>query len=82
MTEIVDKIKDLCEDNGNHKLLYITLYGSHLYGTADETSDRDYKFLFLPDKDFVLSGKRIKHITVSSSQDAQKNTEDDVDIQG
>lgn len=82
MTEIVERIKNLCAENGGHKLLYVTLYGSHLYGTAGPDSDKDYKFLFLPDKDFLLSGKRIKHITVSSGQDTEKNTENDVDIQG
>lgn len=82
MTDILQKITDLCSENGGHKVLYVTLYGSHLYGTAGPDSDKDYKFLFLPNKDFLLSGKRIKHITVSSGNDGGKNTENDVDIQG
>ncbi len=80
--DVIKFIKKLCKENGNHKLLYITKYGSHLYGSAGLDSDEDFKFIFLPDKNFLLSGKKIKHITYSSGNDGSKNKKDDVDVQG
>ena len=82
MFDVVEKCKELCESRGGHKLLYITMYGSHLYGTAGPDSDKDYKFIFLPNKDFLLTGNRIKHITYESGSSDQKNTKYDFDVQG
>lgn len=40
-------------------LMYVTPYGSRLYGTADENSDHDYKAVYLPAIDNMLLGKRL-----------------------
>lgn len=54
-------------------------FGSHLYGTATETSDVDYKGVFLPSKREVLLGRLPKCRSFSTGNDLQKNTSGDVD---
>jgi hypothetical protein len=49
--EIADK---LC--NGNATLLYLTRYGSRLYGTFNDNSDYDYKGIVLIDSNKLLTG--------------------------
>jgi predicted nucleotidyltransferase len=55
-------------------------FGSHLYGTATEESDTDFKGIYLPEiNDLVLQrvSKSINNITKKDS--SQKNSKDDVD---
>jgi len=55
-------------------------FGSYLYGTNTPTSDRDYKGIFLPDKEMIFLGKIPKSYNLNTKQDpTQKNTVDDVD---
>lgn len=72
--------KDLCEKNG-HTLLYLTRFGSHLYGTDTEDSDEDFKGLFLPNKTMMLLGDRCKSLSYHSGDDVSRNTSDDLDIE-
>lgn len=68
-------------NNTNHKLLYITEYGSKLYGTNNENSDIDLKGLFLLDiKDLILQSK-CNSISYTSGNNDTKNSSSDVDIQ-
>ena len=76
----VKKAISLCEESGN-KLLYLSKFGSMLYGTNSENSDIDLKGVFLPNKDYLLLGKRIDHLTFCSSNSSTKNTHEDFDIQ-
>ena len=78
--ELVSKAKELCEQDG-HTLLYLTLFGSHLYGTATESSDIDLKGIYLPNKEQMLLGKYKKSLNVSSGNNDSKNTKDDFDIE-
>lgn len=56
------------------------VFGSHLYGTNTPTSDRDYKGIFLPDKEMIFLGKIPKSYNLNTKQNQnQKNTSDDVD---
>ena len=48
----------------NNKILEIVT-GSHLYGTASETSDRDYVGIFLPDITHVLGFKTVEEVDFS-----------------
>ena len=48
------QIKDFQEKYPNYKLVYVTKVGSHLYGTASETSDIDYRGVFIPDVESVF----------------------------
>jgi len=58
------------------------LFGSHLYGTANENSDLDYKGIFLPSKEDLLLGRLSKSINLSTNKsNAEKNSADDVDVE-
>ncbi len=78
--KIFNKIVDNLPDG--YTLLYATISGSRLYGTHNENSDTDVKFIFKPSlKDCVL-GKASRNININTSDDSTTNTKDDVDIQG
>ena len=61
-------------------LLYLSEFGSHLYGTADETSDRDYRGIFLPSKYNLYLGRAKHELNFSTGSQDSKNTNEDVDI--
>lgn len=62
------------------KLIFRCKFGSHLYGTATETSDTDYKSVFIPNaKDLVLQ-RAPKNITTSTKRGSEtRNAPDDID---
>src|SRR6056297_3686368 len=74
-------IENLKNEIHPHKLIYLSEFGSSLYGTNSENSDIDYKGIFLPNKRELLLGKKMKSYTYSSGNDKGKNTKNDVDIQ-
>lgn len=57
------------------------LFGSHLYGLDTPASDRDYKGIYLPDRDSLLLGNYARHYSRSTGDDKTKNTKDDVDVE-
>lgn len=63
-----------------NRIIFRTLFGSHLYGTDTQDSDRDYKSIFLPkSRDLVLQ-RASKHIELNTKADSnKKNTTMDVD---
>jgi hypothetical protein len=62
--------------------IFRMIHGSHLYGTATEHSDRDYKGLFLPDVDDVLTGSPSESMISSTKPEGvQKNSNCDVDTE-
>jgi len=69
------------EKQFNVDILYCTYSGSKLYGTNDENSDTDIKFIFKPRKIDVLLKKDIEYISVTP-QTNSKNTKDDIDFDG
>ena len=56
-------------------------FGSHLYGTASENSDLDYKGIYMPSLEDILLGRVKKSINLSTNKSNQKNSKDDVDIE-
>ncbi len=55
-------------------------FGSHLYGTATEASDTDYKSVFMPWREHILLGRIPKSVSLSTKAKAgDKNTAADVD---
>ena len=58
-----------------------TVFGSHLFGTDTESSDRDYKRVILPtDREILLM--RFKPITTQNTNDSkQRNSSKDVDVE-
>jgi hypothetical protein len=60
--------------------LFSTLYGSNLYGTASEESDRDVKHIVLPDINDALLGISPKNTVKKSNKIGYtKNTAEDTD---
>lgn len=62
-------------------LLYLTRYGSHLFGVAQKNSDEDYKGLFLPPlKELVLQrAKSSLDFSSKPSSQGEKNSVGDID---
>ena len=64
------------------KTIVKVIFGSHLYGINTETSDKDFKGVFLPSKDQILLGKIPKSLTKSTKIDkTSKNTQFDIDLE-
>jgi len=76
---MLKEILDMCFHN-NVELLYLTRFGSHLYGTNTPESDTDYKGIFLPSKEQCFMQEVPKSLQFSSGGN-DKNTKDDVDVQ-
>lgn len=75
---MIEKIKELVQPHG--KLLYLTEFGSVLYGTNSESSDIDYKGIFLPCQQDMLLGKAAKNIHYTTGDSHSRNTKDDIDV--
>lgn len=57
-------------------------FGSHLYGTANENSDLDYKGIFMPTKELILLNRVPKSYSRNTKNNNRgKNTSDDIDIE-
>jgi predicted nucleotidyltransferase len=76
---IIEKVNAMLP-KGSH-LLYLARFGSHLYGTATETSDCDYQGVFLPSIYDMALMKNVKSCQYSSGDQETKNTSEDLDIQ-
>lgn len=63
------------------ELLFTTLYGSHLYGTASASSDRDVKHVVLPQLGGVLIGKPLRNRVHKTNKTASRNVARDVDTE-
>lgn len=56
------------------------VFGSHLYGTATPTSDKDFKGVFLPSKNDLFLGRVPKSLSFNTKQSSEaKNTSADTD---
>ena len=64
-----------------NNLIMKCLFGSHLYGLQTPNSDKDYKGIYLPEKDNLLLGNYAKHYSQSTGDDKSKNTADDIDVE-
>lgn len=57
-------------------------FGSHLYGTANENSDLDFKGIFLPTKEQILLNRVPKSHNIQTKKNNEaKNTSDDIDTE-
>lgn len=58
------------------------IFGSHLYGTSTESSDRDYKGIFLPSREQILLQRVPKSISTTTKEERdRKNTAEDEDLE-
>ena len=66
------------------KILFKTIFGSHLYGTNSETSDHDYKGVFMESIDAIIL-KRDRTVILNCTKPDKgfgiRNTKDDVDTE-
>lgn len=72
----------ICHANSESKgikMIVKMLFGSHLYGTNTENSDRDYKGIYLPTREDCYLGKISKSIYHTTGSDFSKNTSSDTD---
>ncbi len=69
------------EEEKNCKVVYITLFGSKLFGTDNPNSDTDYKGIFIPNREDVLLKRDIEHYNFNSNNENTKNGKDDIDLQ-
>jgi predicted nucleotidyltransferase len=68
-----------CKDE---KMIVKLQFGSHLYGTATEDSDLDYKGVFLPTKNQILLNRIPKAYNITTKKGNKiKNTSEDVDTE-
>jgi hypothetical protein len=57
-------------------------FGSHLYGTNTETSDKDFKGVYLPSlNDCILGNVKRSIVSNTKSNASQKNTSEDIDCE-
>lgn len=69
-------------ESNNIKVIVKMNFGSHLYGTNSETSDKDYKGVYLPSHTDCFLNKVKSNIDFNSKKDStQKNTANDTDLQ-
>jgi len=78
--ELKKKLEEFENETGN-RIVYVTKYGSKLYGTDNEFSDTDYKGIFVPMMDDILLKKDLEHWTSNTNNTNEKNSVDDVDLQ-
>ena len=64
-----------------YSIVYITHYGSTLYGTNSESSDLDIKGIFVPTLEDVLLKKDPDHWTSNTNNTNTKNESGDIDCQ-
>ena len=77
---MIDKIIDICKEH-NVVPLYVTKFGSFLYGTNLPTSDTDYKVIYLPSKEDMLTNTWEYSFSYNTGNEHSKNTKDDIDIE-
>ena len=77
----IKKLINNFEEKHNCKVVYVTQYGSKLYGTDNPNSDTDYKGIFIPNKNDVLLKRDIEHFNFNSNDENSKNSKDDIDLQ-
>ena len=77
--DVVNKAKELVKPYGI--LVYLSKFGSKLYGTDTPESDEDYKGIYVPYQDMMILNTATHHVSYNTSDSNQKNTKDDIDIE-
>jgi predicted nucleotidyltransferase len=63
----------------DRRTILITITGSFAYGTNVETSDKDYRGVCIPPKEYFLGLNRFNEYNTTGGKNF-KNTKDDIDI--
>lgn len=80
MNNTIHNIINQFEEQNNAKIVYITMYGSKLFGTDNPNSDTDYKGIFIPSREDVLLKRDIEHYNYNTNTNT-RNEKDDIDLQ-
>lgn len=76
---MIEKVRELLP-NG-YELVYLTRFGSELYGTNDITkSDLDLKGIYLVSEEDLILNRAIHHVTTTTGKKNERNTVGDLDI--
>ena len=54
---MIDEIERQIKSKINGKLIYLSQYGSHLYGLNTENSDLDFRGVYIPNLDDIILHK-------------------------
>lgn len=76
----IQKIIKQFEEETGSKVIYLTKSGSKLYGTDNENSDTDYKGIFIPSHDSVITKSDLPHYSNNTNNKNEKNSADDIDF--
>lgn len=68
-------------NNKDLNIVFLTKFGSHLYGTSTEQSDQDFKGVFLPTLEQCILNQIPKSINFKSNKEEGKNSSEDTDIE-
>jgi hypothetical protein len=65
------------------QIICLMKFGSHLYGTDTESSDTDYKGVYMPTKEQIFMNRIPKSFSLPKHKKAEgeKNTSDDIDLE-
>lgn len=75
-----DLLVEFQNEYPKYTIIFLTQFGSHLYGFNNENSDTDVKGIFIPSIEDLVSGKAI-HQWSRSTGGKDKNTKDDIDVE-
>jgi hypothetical protein len=79
MKDLQKKANEMLPDN--YELVYLTHFGSKLYGTESIESDTDLKGIFIPSINDVLLQKASDNFSYSSGNKNSRNNSNDLDIE-
>ena len=71
--------QELCASE-DCQLLWLTFFGSELYGTSTKSSDTDLKGIFLPSLESVILGKAKNSLRFSTGPEHERNHAGDMDL--
>ena len=63
------------------RILIKATAGSHLFGTNTESSDKDFKGVYLPSREQILLGTYQPTINHSTGNNDSRNSSSDVDVE-
>lgn len=77
--QYIKQVKEMLPDGS--KLLYLTHFGSALYGTNSKVSDVDLKGIYIPSLQSCVLGTSKETIKFTTGENHSKNTENDMDVE-
>ena len=73
--------KDFEQKVPGAKVIYITETGSVLHGTNSDSSDSDYKGIYIPSLESIILNNYYSVVNIKTNQEDTKNGADDIDME-